>query len=160
MSQPTPSPHLCHLCCPDPDAPDPMMRLTPPSPATFSGLFAPTLTLFPTSLRHSLTSPNYPILRISFSIAHLPPFRLNNPQFARALSLPPLPESTDIVVKSIYEPVLANSELFKYPYNDTAVTVGSLSPNQTFASQIGKTKVYLYSENDVASRLGKVRLQL
>ena len=160
MSQPTPSPHLCHLCRPDPDTPNPMMHLTPPSLATFSGLFAPTLTLFPTSSHHSLTSPNYPILHISFSITHSPPFQLNDPQFARALPLPPLPESTDIIAKSIYEPVLTNSELFKFPYNDTAVMVGSLSPNQTLALQIGKMKVYLYSENDTASRLGKVRLQL
>ena len=66
----------------------------------------------------------------------------------------------DIVAESIYEPELADSEPFELPYDDSTVTVGSLPPDQPLASRIGKTKVYLYSENDAASRLGKVRLQL
>ena len=66
----------------------------------------------------------------------------------------------DIVAESIYEPPLAESEPFVLPYDDPAVTDGSLPPDPSFASRISKTKVYLYSENDAASRFGKVRLQL
>ena len=67
----------------------------------------------------------------------------------------------DIVAESTYEPALADSEPFELPYDDSVVVVGSLpQPDQSLASRIGKTKVYLYSENDAASRLGKVRLQL
>jgi len=63
----------------------------------------------------------------------------------------------DIVAESTYEPAFTNSEPFELPYDDSAVAVGSLPPDQSFASRIGKTKVYLYSENDAASRFGKVR---
>lgn len=65
----------------------------------------------------------------------------------------------DIVTESVYDPPVANSEPFALPYDDSAVAVGSLPPDQSFAARIGKTKVYLYSENDAASRFGKVRLQ-
>lgn len=78
---------------------------------------------------------------------------------ARLLLLIPS-KSMDTVAESVYEPPLANSEPFVLPYDDSAVAVGSLPPDQSFASRIGKTKVYLYSENDAASRFGKVRLQL
>ena len=63
----------------------------------------------------------------------------------------------DIVAKPIYEPEPTDSEPFELPYDDSAATLGSLPPDQSFASRIGKAKVYLYSENDAASRFGKVR---
>jgi len=69
-------------------------------------------------------------------------------------------KSMDIVAESVYEPPLADSESFALPYDDSVVAVGSFPPDQSFASRISKTKVYLYSENDAASRFGKVRLQL
>jgi hypothetical protein len=66
----------------------------------------------------------------------------------------------DIVAESIYEPALADEEPFELPYDDSAVAVVPFPPDQSLASRIGKTRVYLYSENDAASKLGKVRLQL
>lgn len=67
----------------------------------------------------------------------------------------------DIVAESTYEPPVTSSEPFVLPYDDdTTVAVGSFPADQSFASRIGKTKVYLYSENDAVSRFGKVRLQL
>jgi len=67
----------------------------------------------------------------------------------------------DIVAESVYEPAPIDPEPFELPYDDdSAVAVGSLPSDQSLASRISKTKVYLYSENDAASRLGKVRLQL
>ena len=66
----------------------------------------------------------------------------------------------DIVTESVYDPAPVNPEPSELPYDDSADTVGSLPPDQPLASRIGKTKVYLYSENDAATRLGKVRLQL
>lgn len=67
----------------------------------------------------------------------------------------------DIVAETTYDPEPVDSEPFELPYDDdSAVTVGSLPPEPSLASRISKTKVYLYSENDAASRLGKVRLQL
>ena len=66
----------------------------------------------------------------------------------------------DIVAESTYESPLASSESFVLPYDDSPAEVGSFPPDESFASRIGKTKVYLYSENDAASRFGKVRLQL
>ncbi|KAF9649308.1 hypothetical protein BDM02DRAFT_1859226 [Thelephora ganbajun] len=61
----------------------------------------------------------------------------------------------DTVIESTYEPTLTDSEPFVLPHDDSAVAVGSLPPDQSLASRIGKTRVYLYSENDAASRLGK-----
>ena len=67
----------------------------------------------------------------------------------------------DIVAESTYEPALIDSEPFELPYDDDAAAAfETLPPDQSLASRIGKTKVYLYSENDAASRLGKVRLKL
>jgi len=61
----------------------------------------------------------------------------------------------------VYEPAPVEEESFELPYDDeSAAAFESLPPDQSLASRIGKTKVYLYSENDAASRLGKVRLQL
>ena len=66
----------------------------------------------------------------------------------------------DIVAEPIYEPTPINSEEFELPYDDSDAIVGTLPPEPSLASRIGKTKVYLYSESDAASMLGKVRLQL
>lgn len=64
----------------------------------------------------------------------------------------------DIVAEPVYEPTPTNSDEFVIPYDGDPG--GSLSPEQPLASRIGKTRVYLYSESDAESRLGKVRLQL
>ena len=66
----------------------------------------------------------------------------------------------DIVTELAYEPAPTNSEDVVLPYDDSADVDGSLPPEQSLASRIGKTRVYLYSESDAESRLGKVRLQL
>jgi len=66
----------------------------------------------------------------------------------------------DIVADTTYEPALASSEPFVLPYDDPAVGAESPPPDQSLAARISKARVYLYSENDAASRLGKVRLQL
>jgi hypothetical protein len=66
----------------------------------------------------------------------------------------------DIVAEPIYEPTPTDSEEFGLQYDDSAAVDGSPPPEQSLASRIGKTKVYLYSESDAESRLGKVRLQL
>ncbi|KAF9779553.1 hypothetical protein BJ322DRAFT_1088140 [Thelephora terrestris] len=61
----------------------------------------------------------------------------------------------DIVAESIYESAPVSSEAFELPYDDSDDIVGSLPPEPSLASRIGKTKVYLYSESDAASMLGK-----
>jgi hypothetical protein len=66
----------------------------------------------------------------------------------------------DIVSEPHYEPTSPNSETFVLPYDDPDVVAGALPPEPSLASRIGKSRVYLYSESDAASRLGKVRLQL
>ena len=92
------------------------------------------------------------------------PFRIARPCFDSSLNAPSLyslsSKPMDIVAESTYEPALDDSEPFELPYDDSSVGVGSLPPDQPLASRIGKARVYLYSENDAASRLGKVRLQL
>jgi hypothetical protein len=66
----------------------------------------------------------------------------------------------DIVAEPTYEPAPTNSEELVPPYDDSADVDESLPTEQSLASRIGKTRVYLYSESDAESRLGKVRLQL
>lgn len=59
----------------------------------------------------------------------------------------------DIVAEPVYEPSPASSEVSALPYDDEATE--TLPPEQSLASRIGKSKIYLYSESDAASRLGK-----
>ena len=66
----------------------------------------------------------------------------------------------DIVAEPISEPTPPDSEAFTLPYDEETATIDTLPPEPSLASRIGKTKVYLLSESDAASKLGKVRLQL